>query len=78
MRPEAQLVTSVRTELGKVAGSGKYVTGIEPGTIAQAYRFEWKDGSNAVLARLGRNGAIIDDDFAEEKDLERRRRRSRC
>jgi putative ABC transport system permease protein len=45
------------------------VTGIEPGTIASAYSFQWKDGSNAVLSRLGRNGAIIDDGFAEEKDL---------
>jgi putative ABC transport system permease protein len=67
--PEARLVSSVRSELGKVAGSGEYVTGIEPGTIAHAYRFQWKDGSNAVLPRLGRNGAIIDDGFAERKDL---------
>ena len=67
--PEAQLVTSVRTELGKVAGSNRYVTGIEPGAIAQAYRFEWQDGSNGVLTTLGQDGAIVDDDFAREKDL---------
>ena len=67
--PEARLVTSVRTELGKVAGSSRYVTGIEPGAIAQTYRFEWQDSSNAVLASLGQNGAIVDDDFAREKDL---------
>jgi putative ABC transport system permease protein len=67
--PQAQVVTSVRSELGKVAGSGEYVTGIEPGTIARAYRFQWKDGSDAVLTRLGRNGAVIDDGFAEQKDL---------
>jgi putative ABC transport system permease protein len=66
---EARLVSSVRSELGKVAGSGNYVTGIEPSTIARAYSFQWKDGSNAVLPRLGRNGAIIDDGFAERKDL---------
>jgi putative ABC transport system permease protein len=67
--PEARLVTSVRSELGKVAGSGEYVTGIEPGTIAGAYLFQWKDGSDAVLSRLGRNGAVIDDGFAEQKNL---------
>jgi putative ABC transport system permease protein len=66
---EAQLVTSVRSEIGKVAGSGQYVTGIEPGTIARVYSFQWKDGSNAVLPKLGRNGAVIDDGFAEQKDL---------
>ena len=67
--PEPLLVTSVRTELGKVAGSSRYVTGIEPGAIAQAYRFEWHDGSNAVLTSLGQSGAIVDDDFAREKEL---------
>jgi putative ABC transport system permease protein len=46
------------------------VTGIDPATIAQAYRFEWSEGSNAVLASMGRNGAIVGDDFAEEKRLE--------
>jgi len=67
--PKARLVSSVRSELGKVAGSGEYVTGIDPGTIAQAYLFQWKDGSDAVLSRLGRNGAVIDVGFAEQKDL---------
>jgi putative ABC transport system permease protein len=66
---EAQFVSSVRSELGKVAGSGNYVTGIEPSTIAHAYSFQWKDGSNAVLPRIGRNGAVIDVGFAKVKDL---------
>jgi putative ABC transport system permease protein len=65
----AQLVTSVRSELGKVGDADAYVTGIEPGAIAQAYRFEWKEGSDAVLADLGENGAVVDEDFAEEHDL---------
>jgi len=67
--PKARLVSSVRSELGKVAGSGEYVTGIDPVTIAQAYLFQWEDGSDAVLSRLGRNGAVIDVGFAEQKDL---------
>ena len=68
--PDARLVSSVRAELAKVAGSGNYVTGIEPSSIARVYSFQWKDGSNAVLPRLGRNGAVIDDAFAERKDLQ--------
>jgi putative ABC transport system permease protein len=67
---DARFVTSVRTGLGKIAGSGTYLTGIEPDAIAHAYRFDWKDASDAVLASLGRNGAIVDERFAEEKDLE--------
>jgi putative ABC transport system permease protein len=66
---EAELVTDVRSDLGNVAGAGKYVTGIEPATITRAYRFDWKDGSDAILGSLGRNGAIIDKDFADEKNL---------
>jgi putative ABC transport system permease protein len=65
----ARLATSVRTDVGKVAGSGGYVTGIEPATIAQAYRFDWKAGSDGALAELGRDGAIVADDFADEKHL---------
>jgi putative ABC transport system permease protein len=65
----AELVTNVRSDVGEAAGSGKYVTGIEPDSIAQAYRFDWEDGSDAVLATLGENGAILDDDFADDKNL---------
>jgi putative ABC transport system permease protein len=65
----SQLVTSVRSELGEVGGDAAYVTGIEPGSIAQAYRFDWKQGSDAVLMELGQNGAIVDEDFAEEHGL---------
>ncbi|MDP8911255.1 MAG: ABC transporter permease [Actinomycetota bacterium] len=65
-----ELVTSVRSELGKVAKKTEYVTGIEPGAISRVYNFDWKDGSDAVLAGLGRNGAIVDQDFAEDNGVE--------
>jgi putative ABC transport system permease protein len=67
---QAELVSNVRSDGGEVAGSDKYVTGIEPDTIAAAYKFDWKEGSNETLATLGENGAILDDDFASEKNLE--------
>jgi putative ABC transport system permease protein len=68
--PDAQFVTSVRSDLAKADGTSGYVTGIQPGAIAQAYHFDWKDGSDAVLGQLGRNGAIISDDLADKKDLD--------
>jgi putative ABC transport system permease protein len=68
--PQSDLVTSVRSELGKVAGSAQYVTGIDPRTIDEAYVFEWEEGSNAVLDTLGRNGVIVAKDFADQKNLE--------
>jgi putative ABC transport system permease protein len=65
----AELVTNVRSDIGEAAGADKYVTGIEPDSIAAAYEFDWKAGSDEVLATLGEDGAILDDDFASEKDL---------
>jgi putative ABC transport system permease protein len=67
--PQATLVSDVRSDLSKVAGASRYVTGIEPGTITQAYRFEWNKGSDDVLATLGRNGAIVEKDLADKKHL---------
>ena len=67
--PDAQFVTSVRSDLSEADGESGYVTGIQPGAIAQAYTFDWKEGSDAVLTQLGRNGAIISDDLADKKDL---------
>jgi putative ABC transport system permease protein len=66
---DAQFSTSVRTGLGKAAGESGYITGIQPSAIGQAYTFEWKQGSDAILADLGRNGAIIAKDFADKKHL---------
>jgi putative ABC transport system permease protein len=69
LAPGAELVTSVRAEVGKVAGASGYVTGIEPRKIESVYNFDWKDGSNDVLLDLDENGAIVDSDFAEEHEL---------
>jgi putative ABC transport system permease protein len=67
--PNAAVVTDVRTDLAKVAGSSRYLTGIDPKRITAGYHFEWKDGSDAVLSDLGRNGAIVAKDFADDKNL---------
>jgi putative ABC transport system permease protein len=67
--PNASAVTDVRTELADLDGSGRYLTGIDPAHITAGYRFEWEDGSDAVLSQLGRNGAIVAKDFADDKEL---------
>jgi putative ABC transport system permease protein len=61
--------TDVRSDLAKVAGSARYLTGIEPDAITQAYNFDWVDGSDTVLGEMGQNGALVDKDFAEDKKL---------
>jgi putative ABC transport system permease protein len=65
----AQVVTDVRTDLAEVAGSDRYLTGIDPERITAGYAFDWKDGSDAVLGELGRNGAIVAEEFADDKKL---------
>ena len=67
--PGVAVASDVRSELGKADGSDQYITGIDPTTITRVYRFDWKKGSDAVLGQLGANGAILDDDFADQKDL---------
>jgi putative ABC transport system permease protein len=68
--PGIEVATSVRAEVGKVAGTDKYVTGIEPDKIATVYNFDWEQGSDDVLGQLGGHGAIVDKDFAEDHHLE--------
>jgi putative ABC transport system permease protein len=68
--PGVELATSVRAEVGKIAGTDKYVTGIETDDIAAVYNFDWEQGSDAVLSQLGQFDAIVDKDFAEDRGLE--------
>jgi putative ABC transport system permease protein len=64
-----QTATEVREEVARVAGSGKDVSGIDPELITTGYAFDWKEGSDATLAELGSNGAILSEDFAEDESL---------
>jgi putative ABC transport system permease protein len=64
-----EVASSVRGEQAKVAGAEETVTGLDPATITHVYRFEWEHGSDAVLARLGRDGAIVTNTFASDESL---------
>ena len=52
--PDAELVANVRSDLGKVGDNSTYITGIEPDTILETYRFDWQEG---------------DANFAEDNDI---------
>jgi putative ABC transport system permease protein len=67
--PDAEVVSSVRADLGKVGDSSTYVTGIDPNTILDTYTFDWKEGDDGVVANLGPNQAIVDSKFAEDNDI---------
>ena len=64
-----ELVTQIRQELGEVAGSGRNVTGLEPGAVTEAYNFRWEEGSDEVIRELGSGDAILPSNFAEDENL---------
>jgi putative ABC transport system permease protein len=67
--PGVDVSTSVRYDRGQVDSSDIDVSGVDPATIGKLYSFDWKDGSDATLATLGENGAIVRSDFAEGHHL---------
>jgi putative ABC transport system permease protein len=64
--PGVSAISALRQDGGLVAGGKEIVNGVDAATIAKVFDFEWKDGSNRVLAGLGANGAIVDDGWATE------------
>jgi putative ABC transport system permease protein len=66
--PGVTSVSAVRSDNARILGSTVAVNGIDGGTIADVYRFAWKDGSDAVLDDLG-NAAIVDSKWAKTHKL---------
>jgi putative ABC transport system permease protein len=64
-----ELVTGVRTDVALVNGDDADFSGIDPETITAAYRFDWTEGSDDVLADLGTTGAVVDSDYADEHGI---------
>jgi putative ABC transport system permease protein len=66
---DAEVVSSVRADLGKVGDASTYVTGIDPSTILETYTFDWKEGDDALVRNLGPTDAIVDAKFAEDNGI---------
>ena len=67
---DASLVSAIRYDRAKLQSGGEVdVNGVDPATIASSYRFEWTQGSDAVLRSLGREGAVVRDDLAKDEGL---------
>jgi putative ABC transport system permease protein len=62
-----QVASAVRGEQAKVDGSEVGVSGIDPATIGEVYRFDWK--TRVPLAALGGTGAIVSKELAADKHL---------
>ena len=66
--PGAEDVASVRTGEALVFGEASFVTAVTPNAGA-SINLDWKDGSQAVFAELGADGAFVDEDFADDHNL---------
>ena len=67
--PGVTAASHVRVDKALVAGKEQDVTGVDPATIARFYRFDWTDGSDAAVARLGTDGALVTQTYADDHDL---------
>jgi putative ABC transport system permease protein len=66
--PGVTAVASVRGDRARIFGHVENLTGVDP-DIAKTLSMKWKEGSAAVPATLGQNGAFTDDSFAKKHHL---------
>ncbi len=66
--PGVETIASVRAGEARIFGTTEPVTAVDP-QIGQVLTLDWKDGSQAVLGGLGRNGAFVDDGYASDHHL---------
>ncbi len=65
-----RIVSPVKEDVGKISGIGTTrIDGMDPRTINQVYRFQWKHGTNAVASSLASHQALIDDSFQSSHHL---------
>jgi putative ABC transport system permease protein len=64
----ATVVAGVRAGEGRAFGKTIQLTASDPG-LSQMVRLKWVSGSDASIATLGRNGAIVPKDYAKSHHL---------
>ena len=67
--PGVRTVATIREDQVLAYGSKAHVNGVDPATIADVYGFRWKHGTDATLAGLKGDRAIVRDDFAAKHHL---------
>ncbi len=63
-----EAVASTRTGEARVLDSTEFVTAVDD-NFGQVLAADWVEGSQAVFAELGDDGAFVDDGYAEDHDL---------
>jgi putative ABC transport system permease protein len=68
--PGVEAVSSVRNAPVRIDKSQSSVSGLDTATVPRFFHFTWVDGSDATLAKLGSNGAIVLEQFAKDNHLQ--------
>jgi putative ABC transport system permease protein len=66
--PVATTVSGIRAGSARAYGSTRNLTGVDK-NLAKVIHLDWKEGSTAVPAHLGEDGAFVDHKFADKHDL---------
>jgi putative ABC transport system permease protein len=66
--PGLTSIGSVRGDRSKIFGKAQNQSGVDS-DIGQTIKLNWKEGSQAVLASLGNDGAFADDGYAKDHNL---------
>jgi putative ABC transport system permease protein len=66
--PGVTAVGNVRTGEALVLDDVQFVTAVDP-QAGEVINLEWAVGSQDVFSELGEDGAIVDDEYAEDNDL---------
>jgi len=54
---------------GSKRGKNATISGVQPSTFAQVYRLQWKQGSSALLSRMGPRDVLVGDTYASDQHL---------
>jgi len=66
--PGIETIASVRVGEMRIFGATESVTAVDP-QAGSVLTLKWKDGSQAVFGELGRDGAFVDDAYADDHGL---------
>jgi putative ABC transport system permease protein len=66
--PNITAVSGIRAGSARYFGSVDNLTAVDP-SLPKVVNLDWKEGSKAVPAELGKDGAFVDHKFAEKHDL---------
>jgi putative ABC transport system permease protein len=68
--PGVAVVSAFNGDAGKIAGIGTTnFNGVQPATVLQVYRFQWKQGNNTAVSTMSPHGALVADTFASDHKL---------